>query len=355
VALGGANQFRIFTSEEKRIDEWKYSVIVAAREWFYQHKTDDEAYNKQLMTRIIREDKQARAQSAVVSYFIKKKMWDIVKKGVKWYDVQTDLQWTIYLDCYRAAVTDPRNPNLPMLDRLMAAMSRIPDVGEEVEVLGTASEKGLLDLAWDDYIIQVKKAVPERALVCATCGKTGHVSATCYNRQHPDANHAHTTWKESVPGKAWAARGFTTLPADRTLRGGPAAPRRGENRGEMIPLCISCNNLRASIPIDKDILMLKININNNVIMCRTLLDTGSIQATFVNMRTAEALGAAGIQAGTNGRVRVCGAVGGCAFSGSNIVFPLSINNEITGGEEVVMLSAMVLNTPDYDIIIGKPM
>jgi hypothetical protein len=34
----------------------------------------------------------------------------------------------------------------------MAAMSRIPDVGEEVEVLGTALEKGLLDLAWDDYI-----------------------------------------------------------------------------------------------------------------------------------------------------------------------------------------------------------
>jgi hypothetical protein len=72
------------------------------------------------------------------------------------------------------------------------------------------------------------------------------------------------------------------------------------------------------------------------------------------MRTAEALGAAGIQAGISGRVRVCGAVGGCAFSGSSIVFPLSINNEITGGEEVVMLSAMVLDTPDYDIIIGKP-
>jgi hypothetical protein len=39
---------------------------------------------------------------------------------------------------------------------------------------------------------------------------------------------------------------------------------------------------------------------------------------------------------------------GCAFSGSSIVFPLSINNEITGGEKVVMLSAMVLDTPDYE-------
>jgi hypothetical protein len=34
----------------------------------------------------------------------------------------------------------------------MAAMSRIPDVGEEVKVLGTALEKGLLDLAWANYI-----------------------------------------------------------------------------------------------------------------------------------------------------------------------------------------------------------
>jgi hypothetical protein len=83
---------------------------------------------------------------------------------------------------------------------------------------------------------QGKKAAPERALVCATCGRTGHVSATCYHRRHPDANNAHTTWKKSVPGKAWVARGFATLPADRTLRGVPAAPGRGENRGEMIPL-----------------------------------------------------------------------------------------------------------------------
>jgi hypothetical protein len=99
---------------------------------------------------------------------------------------------------------------------------------------------------------QGKKAVPERALVCTTCGRTGHVSATCYHRRHPDANHAHTTWKESVPGKAWTARGFATLPTDRTLRRVPAAPGRGDNRGEMIPLCISCNNLMASIPIEKD-------------------------------------------------------------------------------------------------------
>jgi hypothetical protein len=80
--------------------------------------------------------------------------------------------------------------------------------------------------------------------------------------------------------------------------GGPITPGQGENHGEMISLCIACNDLRASIPDDRDILMLKVSINNKTIMCCTLLDTGSIQATFVNMRTAEALKATGIHART---------------------------------------------------------
>jgi hypothetical protein len=116
------------------------------------------------MTRIIRGDRQAGAQSAVVSYFIKNKEWALVKKGVKWFDVHTDLQWIIYLNCYRAAVTDASNPDLPMLDRLIAAMVKIPDVGKEVEVLGTALEKGLLDLGWDDYIPDPKHPVLGRLL-----------------------------------------------------------------------------------------------------------------------------------------------------------------------------------------------
>jgi hypothetical protein len=340
VAQGGANQFRIFTSEEKRIDDWSYACILSAREWFYQHKTGDEAYNKQLMTRIIRGDKQAGAQSAVVSYFIKNKEWSLVKKGIKWFDVHTDQQWIIYLDCYRASVTDPSNPNLPMLDRLMAAMRKIPDVGREVEVLGTALEKGLLDLSWEDYTpdprhpgevienprnlevikqflgsikapdraratykqnimegqgidelgtckslwlmvgrmhLQIQrvamakttliglgmrviqegevrreevgnrvssqggggdrgqgsKATPDHGLTCAMCGRTGHGSKVCLYYRHPDANTANIPWKDSMPGKAWAAKGVKVLPAERTLRGDPVAPAGRENQGHV--------------------------------------------------------------------------------------------------------------------------
>ena len=81
---------------------------------------------------------------------------------------------------------------------------------------------------------QGKKANPDKDVTCAMCGKTGHASKAYYHRRHPDANTANTPWKESVPGKAWAARGVMTLPPERTLRGGPNAPAQRENHD--IPL-----------------------------------------------------------------------------------------------------------------------
>jgi hypothetical protein len=47
---------------------------------------------------------------------------------------------------------------------------------------------------------QGKKAISERGLICAMCGKKGHTSKACYHRRHPDANTAKTTWRDSVPG-----------------------------------------------------------------------------------------------------------------------------------------------------------
>ena len=467
-AMGNSSQLRIFTSEEKRIDDWSYLSIHAAREWFYQNRTEDEVYNKQLMKRIIRGDRSAGAQSAVVSYYIRKKDWALVKKGIKWYDVNTDLQWLIYLDCYRAAVTDLSNPNLPMLDRLIGAMSKIPTVGKEVEVLGSALEKGLLYLQWMDYIpsprdpaelvenprnlevikqflnnikasdrakatfkqqimegqgiddlgtcksfwlmvgrmhLQIQDVAKAKTTLlglgmsivisgersdmqaegrgqggrgehqgarrpsqggagggpavsprfeglCAMCGVGGHQSRVCPRNNHPDANRANMPWKDSEKGKAWAAKGAASLPATRTLSGGPL-PNAGA-AGKIIPACLSCNSLVSSIPVDRDVLLLRLEANDISIFCRTLLDTGSLQATFMNVRTARRLAAMGLHASVGRRVRVCGAVGGCAYSGSSIEFSLWINNEITNREEKIKLCAIVLDVPQYDIIVGKP-
>jgi hypothetical protein len=46
-------QLRIFTSEEKKIEDWVYEQILPARDWFYQNHSDNEAYNKTLMLRLI--------------------------------------------------------------------------------------------------------------------------------------------------------------------------------------------------------------------------------------------------------------------------------------------------------------
>jgi hypothetical protein len=85
---------------------------------------------------------------------------------------------------------------------------------------------------------QGKMAIPEKGLVCAMCEKMEHASMACYHRRNPDANTANTTWKGSVPGKAWAARGVMTQPLNRTLRIEPISPGQRNNHGEMIPMHI---------------------------------------------------------------------------------------------------------------------
>jgi hypothetical protein len=63
---------------------------------------------------------------------------------------------------------------------------------------------------------QGKMVIPDRDVRCAMCGKTEHASKACHHRRHPEANTANTTWRNSVPGKAWTAKGVMILPTDRT-------------------------------------------------------------------------------------------------------------------------------------------
>jgi hypothetical protein len=64
-------QLRIFTSEENKIEDWSYEQILLARDWFYQKRSDNEAYNKMPMLRLSRIDKQAGMQAAVNTYLTK--------------------------------------------------------------------------------------------------------------------------------------------------------------------------------------------------------------------------------------------------------------------------------------------
>ena len=146
------NNMRIYTLEEKPILTWCYKNIMASFEWFNKSKTADENENKVLMGRIILADKQAGAQSAITAHFIQTKDLPNIKANTQWYRVDTALQWRIYLKFYGDAIDSINNPHLTMGERLRMAMRRIPTIGDEVEALSKALEKGCIDLLWEDFI-----------------------------------------------------------------------------------------------------------------------------------------------------------------------------------------------------------
>ena len=144
---------RIYTLEEKPILAWTYANISESYEWYNKSKSDDEAENKILMRRIILADKQAGAQSAVGAYFISINDEANIQANTMWFTVDTALQWHIYLKFYGAAIDSKDNPHLTMGERLALAMQRVPKIGEDVTILSKAVEKGIIDLNWEDYIV----------------------------------------------------------------------------------------------------------------------------------------------------------------------------------------------------------
>jgi hypothetical protein len=43
------------------------------------------------------------------------------------------------------------------------------------------------------------------------CGRKGHYSAKCRNKDHPDANQERLPWKTSAKEMAWMAKGENLL------------------------------------------------------------------------------------------------------------------------------------------------
>jgi hypothetical protein len=107
--------------------------------------TDDEAYNKTLMLRLIRTNKQARAQCAFDAYFAKNDDWESLEEEFQWHTIDTTLQRKIYMDYYCAAVGDESNPDLTMLERLNKTMKKMATHGNELERFASAVTKGILE------------------------------------------------------------------------------------------------------------------------------------------------------------------------------------------------------------------
>jgi hypothetical protein len=151
-------------------------------------------------------------------------------------------------------------------------------------------------------------------------------------------------WKDSVQGKAWAAKGSIMLPKDRTLAGG-LVPRSVTEalQGKAIP-CHHCNALIDRIGCNRDVIPIIIRTNGNSAILRTLIDTGSLQGSYVNKEALRTLNELGLTTSVSDRVRVCGATGGCTHTTTSIIVPVTLFNELTKKEEVILIRANVLDT-----------
>jgi hypothetical protein len=104
------------------------------------------------------------------------------------------------------------------------------------------------------------------------------------------------------------------LPKDRTFGGGLVQRSVTEAlQSKAIP-CHHCNALIDRIGYNRDVIHIIKHTNEKSAILRTLLDTGSLQGSYVNQEALRTLNELGITTSVSDRVRVCGAVGGCLIT-----------------------------------------
>ena len=145
-----------------------------------------------------------------------------------------------------------------------------------------------------------------------------------------------------------------SFPKYKTLGGTPVPYDMVRNIGKVLwSYCHSRNCLASSIPsAGRDVFRLAgkvIQLNTTLI---TLLDTGSLQNSYINQRALAKLKGVDLRVIASGQIRVCGALGGCSRAAASVVIPLTVFNEVKGRDEVQSITAVILETP-YELIIGK--
>ena len=100
----------------------------------------------------------------------------------------------------------------------------------------------------------------------------------------------------------------------------------------------------------------RVLLNNKSISILTLIDSGALQANYLDHRTLQRLTSLGLtpRASTSNVCGIFGREGGCHNCRLSIVIPLTINSEVSGHEEVIVIEAHVLEGSLFPLIIGLP-
>lgn len=185
--------------------------------------------------------------------------------------------------------------------------------------------------------------------LCKMCGKPH--TGLCSLRDHPDRNYSqHLSWADSRQGKAWAQKGESVLPHDKTLKGIPfksaySVPKKGDE--------LFCATTEISHELDSDFVPCTVRIQGNSLAVSAFVDNGALTDNYVSRETADWLTSHGVKlCGCSSRV-CSGFRNMCSSSLGKVSFELSFVNEITKSEETLKLTASVIESP-FDVIIGRP-
>ena len=117
-------------------------------------------------------------------------------------------------------------------------------------------------------------------------------------------------------------------------------------------ICENCNTVLSEISKTDVCLDTKVIHNNKSIIIRTLLDSGSLQANYLDHRTfTRKLGLTPKQ--NRSKVHgIFGEKGGCAKCSLSLVIPLVIDSEVTSHEKTIVIEAKALEGSPFPLILG---
>jgi hypothetical protein len=194
------------------------------------------------------------------------------------------------------------------------------------------------------------------------CGRKGHNKDKCVQSKHPDFNSTKDTWKESKKGKAWAEHTISShdvLPFKQQLSSEELPQEHLDEIDKLYiepPLCFHCSNLSKHeynysnleylVPVD-------LQIHETVIHSNMLIDTGSLQANYLNPIKTSLLTSLGARTARNEVVVCSGICGMCSESTKIIDLEVKFFNQCNNNYESLHITSQIANI-NYDLIIGLP-
>ena len=180
---------------------------------------------------------------------------------------------------------------------------------------------------------------------CWCCGKTGHKRDECRLKGHSDVNTENKPWASSSIAKKWKDKGYDVRP-NFTYGVNEARPvKKGKAECD---LCMMIDTQ------DKDTVPVKVITTKDILTnIPAFIDNGATQDNYVSEQMAKRLIKGGAKV-TKDEAMICSCFKETIKSTTRIEFSMCFRDESINKEEIIDLTARVVASIPYDIIIGRP-